>query len=156
MSTVRQTNGANGCLMSPQKVRYHLKVEQLFARRPRRGLVLTYKHQALRLAGARFTRAWGPLVVGRGCIWCESSSKQLILCQKKCYPPPPSRNIDEVESNMQQTWQLSADIQRYITMRQCCVAVIRARGGHMRYLSYSVIFHLRGMSNQLDISNISM
>jgi hypothetical protein len=42
----RQTNG---CLMSPQKVRYYmyLKVEQLFARRPRRGLVLANKDQAL-------------------------------------------------------------------------------------------------------------
>jgi hypothetical protein len=38
MSTSRQTNGAHGFLMSPQQVRYHLKVEQLFARRPRRGL----------------------------------------------------------------------------------------------------------------------
>jgi hypothetical protein len=36
--------------MPPQNVRYHLKVEQLFARRPRIGLVLTYKHQELRLA----------------------------------------------------------------------------------------------------------
>jgi hypothetical protein len=46
----RQTNGTDGCLMSLQKVRYHLKVEQLFARRPRRVLVLTYKHQTLHLA----------------------------------------------------------------------------------------------------------
>jgi hypothetical protein len=36
----------------------------------------------------RFTRAWGPLVAGRGCIWFESSWKQLVLCPKKCYPPP--------------------------------------------------------------------
>jgi hypothetical protein len=50
MSTPRQTNRAHGFLMSPQQVRYHLKVEQLCARRPRRGLVLTYKHQTLRLA----------------------------------------------------------------------------------------------------------
>jgi hypothetical protein len=50
MSKSRQTNGAHGCLMSPKKVRYHLKVEQLFARGARRNLVLTYKHQTLRLA----------------------------------------------------------------------------------------------------------
>jgi hypothetical protein len=91
MSTSRQTNGAHGCLMPPQKVRFHLKMEQLFAGRPWIGLVLTYKHQTLHLAWARihlrFTRAWGHLVVGRGCIWFESSSKQLRLCQKKCYPP---------------------------------------------------------------------
>jgi hypothetical protein len=49
ISTSGQTNGAHGFLMSPQQVHYHLKVEQLFARRPRRGLV-TYKHQTLRLA----------------------------------------------------------------------------------------------------------
>jgi hypothetical protein len=36
--------------MYPQQVRYHLKVEQLFATRPRRDLLLTYKHPALRLA----------------------------------------------------------------------------------------------------------
>jgi hypothetical protein len=64
-------------------------VEQLFATRPRRGLVLTYKHPALRLAWARihlrFTKA---LVVGRRCISSESSWKRLGLCQKKYYPPP--------------------------------------------------------------------
>jgi hypothetical protein len=49
MSMSRQTNGAHRFLMSPQQVRYNLKVKQLFARRPRRGFVLTYKHQALRL-----------------------------------------------------------------------------------------------------------
>jgi hypothetical protein len=79
MSSSRQTNGTHGCLTSPQKVGYHLKVEQLFARRPRRCLVLTYKHQALRLAWApihlKFTRAWA-LVVSRGCILYESSWKQ--------------------------------------------------------------------------------
>jgi hypothetical protein len=56
MSTSRQTNGTYGCLMSPQQVCYHL----LFARRPRRGLVLTNK-QTLRLKWARihlrFTKA---------------------------------------------------------------------------------------------------
>jgi hypothetical protein len=61
MSTSRQTNGGHGFLMSPQQVRYHLKVEQLFATLPRRGLVLTYKHPVLRLAWARihliFTKA---------------------------------------------------------------------------------------------------
>jgi hypothetical protein len=50
MATSRQTNGSHGFLMTLQQVHYHLKVEQLFARRPRRSLVLTYKHQALRLA----------------------------------------------------------------------------------------------------------
>jgi hypothetical protein len=50
MSTSRQTNGAHGFLISPQQMRCHLEVEQLFARRARRDLVLTYKHQALRLA----------------------------------------------------------------------------------------------------------
>jgi hypothetical protein len=35
MSMSRQTNGAHGCLKSPQKVRYYLKVERLFARRRR-------------------------------------------------------------------------------------------------------------------------
>jgi hypothetical protein len=39
MSTSRQRNGTHGFLMSLQQVHYHLKVEQLFARRPRRGLV---------------------------------------------------------------------------------------------------------------------
>jgi hypothetical protein len=53
MSMSRQTNGAHGCLMSPQKVRYHLNVEQLFPRHPKRGLMLTYKHQTLCLARAR-------------------------------------------------------------------------------------------------------
>jgi hypothetical protein len=41
MSTSRKTNGTHECLMSRQKVCYHLKVEQLFAKLPRRGLVLT-------------------------------------------------------------------------------------------------------------------
>jgi hypothetical protein len=50
MSTSIQMNEAHGFPMFPQQVRYHLKVEQLFAKRPRRGLVLTYKHQALHLA----------------------------------------------------------------------------------------------------------
>jgi hypothetical protein len=49
ISTSKQMNGAHGFLMSPQQVRYYLKMEQLFARRPRRGLVLT-DNQALRLA----------------------------------------------------------------------------------------------------------
>jgi hypothetical protein len=112
----------------------------------------------------RFTRAWGPLVVGRGCIWSESSSKQLRLCQKKWYPP--SRNIDEVESNVQQTWQLSADIsdqnwEIHLSMRQRCVAVIWARGGHMRYQFYSVIFSFEGYVQSIGLhwallSNISM
>jgi hypothetical protein len=60
-STSRQTNGAHGSLMPLQQLRFHLKVEQLFATRPRRGLVLTFKHQALRLAWVRihlrFTKA---------------------------------------------------------------------------------------------------
>jgi hypothetical protein len=42
MSTSGQTNGAHGFLMSPQQMRYHQKVEQVFTTRPRRGLVLTY------------------------------------------------------------------------------------------------------------------
>jgi hypothetical protein len=92
MLTSRRVNGAHGCLMSPHQVCYHLKVEQLFGRRPRRGLVLTDNHQALRLAWARihsrFTKASGALVVGRRCIWSESSWKHLELCQKKWYPPP--------------------------------------------------------------------
>jgi hypothetical protein len=94
MSTSRQTDGAHGYLMSPQKVRYHLKVEQSFARSPRRGLMLTYKHQTLHLAWARihlrFTRAWGPLVVGRGCslktVTVETLSKEML------HPPPFSQH----------------------------------------------------------------
>jgi hypothetical protein len=93
-------------------------VKQLFARRPRRGFVLTYKHQALRLVWARihlrFTKPWGTLVVGRRYIWSESSWKHLGLCQKKY--PPPSRNIDEVESSSQQIHVCQAIIQRYICL----------------------------------------
>ena len=63
--------------------------------------------------------------------------KTFGLCQKKL-PPPPSRNIDEMESNVQQAWQQSADMSDHhskihLSMRQHCVAVIRARNGHTRY-----------------------
>jgi hypothetical protein len=89
-SRSRQTIGAHGCLISSQKVNHHIKVEQLFARRPRRGLVLKYKRQTSRLVWARihlgFTRAWGPLVVGKESILSESSSKHLRISHKKCIP----------------------------------------------------------------------
>jgi hypothetical protein len=58
-------------------------------------------------------------------------SKEILL-------PSLSHNIDEVESNVQQACQQSADISDHYSgihlfMRQRCVAVIRARGGHTRY-----------------------
>jgi hypothetical protein len=78
------------------------------------------------------------LVVGRGCIWYESSWKQLGFRQKKFYHHPPSRNIDEVERNVQHARQQSADMsdqysEIHLSMRQRCMAVIRARSGHMVY-----------------------
>jgi hypothetical protein len=64
-----------------------------------------------------------------------------------------SRNIDKVESNVQQAQQQSADMsdhysKTHLSIRQRCVAVIKARGGHTRYYFYYVIFHLKGMSSQ--------
>jgi hypothetical protein len=88
MSTSRQTNGAHGCLMFPQKVR--LKVEQLFARHPRGGLVLTYKYQTLRLAWAWIHLNYQSLRTFDSrkrvyLIWIQFKTVETLW--KKCYPP---------------------------------------------------------------------
>jgi hypothetical protein len=66
-------------------------------------------------------------------------------------------SIDEVESNVQQAWQQSVDMSDHyskihLSMRQRFVAFIGARGGHTRYLFYSVIFHLKGMCSQWEFT----
>jgi hypothetical protein len=135
MSTSRQTNGAHGCLMSRQKWGATI-ICQTF----KESFLADLQTSDITPGMSKNTfEICGPLVVGRGCIWSYSSSKQLRLCQKKCYPPP-SRNIEEVESNVQQAWHLSADTcmsdqysDIHLSMRQRCVVVNRVRGGRMRY-----------------------
>ena len=51
--TARETNGTHGRSISSQTVRNRLKEVRLHARRPRRVLVLTRRHQIARLAWAR-------------------------------------------------------------------------------------------------------
>jgi hypothetical protein len=139
MSTPRQTNGDHGFLISLHKVRYYLKAEQLFAMRPRRGLVLTYKHKACITHGIStntFEIYQSLRSIG------NRKRVYLILhwgfVKRNVNLPPPFRNIDEVESNVQQAWQQSADISDYyskihLSRGQHCLPVIRARGGHTRY-----------------------
>jgi hypothetical protein len=96
MLTSRQTNGAHGWLMSPQKVRYHLKVEQLFVKRPRRGLVLTYKQQTLRLAWTRIHLRFSRALRTSGSrkrvylmqIWIQFKPVE-TLSKEMLHPPTP-------------------------------------------------------------------
>jgi hypothetical protein len=71
---------------------------------------------------------------------------------KEMLPPPLSLNIDEVEINVQQAWQLSADVsdqypEIHLSMRQHCVLEVVICGTSCLLWFF---FHLKGMSNQLD------
>jgi hypothetical protein len=98
MSTSRQTNGANGCLMSPQQVHYHLICQtsnerfgadlQTSGITPGMSTNTCEIYQSLRTFGSRK----GVYLIKFKTV--ETLSKEML--------PPLSRNIDEVESNVQQ------------------------------------------------------
>jgi hypothetical protein len=124
MSMARQTNGAHGCLMSPQKVCYftlkwssylpdvHKEVwcwHTNIRLTPGMSTNTFEIYQSLRTFGSR-QRVY--------LIWIYFKTVE-ILSKEMLHPP--SCNIDEVESNAQQAWQLSADMSDHAIFRDTFV-----------------------------------